>query len=191
LEATVKRDQKNQLCAKGDHIISYRALPHVLNVKRVINAEEAIELFVLLLHLVTLDKKIVLNALPDLSAQIQVVPNFHHQFARTGRLVWKALQLVLYVKQVSTASKASIITVLLEHTTPILDQTCRQHVYRALQDRSAQKGRKRQHHVVLEIIVIQALQYVPRVLLEHSTPFLHRVHVKCALQDRSVQKGRK
>ena len=103
MEATVKRDQKNQLCAKGDHIISYKALPHALSVKRVINAEEAIELFVLLVHLVTLDKKIVLNALPDLSAQIQLVPNSHHHLVRMGSIVWKALQLVLYVQQVSTA----------------------------------------------------------------------------------------
>ena len=117
MEATVKRDQTNQLCAKGDHILSYKVLPHVLNVKRATHAEEAIELFVLLVHLVTLDKKIVLNALPVLSAQIQVVPNFHHQFARTGRLVWKALQLVLHVKQVSTALRASIIIVVLELTT--------------------------------------------------------------------------
>ena len=97
MEATVKRDQTNQLCAKGDHILSYKALPHVLNVKRATHAEEAIELFVLLVHLVTLDKKIVLNALLDLSAKRQV-QNSHHQFARTGRLVWKELQLVLYVK---------------------------------------------------------------------------------------------
>ena len=79
MEATVKRDQTNQLCAKEDHIISYKALPHVLNVKLVINAEEALELFVLFVHLVALVKKIVLNALLDLSAQIQV-PNSHHQF---------------------------------------------------------------------------------------------------------------
>ncbi len=70
MEATVKRDQTNQLCAKGDLIISYKALPRVLNVKRAIHAEEAIELFVLLVHLVALGKKIVLIALPDLSAQI-------------------------------------------------------------------------------------------------------------------------
>jgi hypothetical protein len=50
-------------------------------VKRVIHAEEAIELFVLLVHLVTLDKKFVLIALPVLFAQMQLVPNSHHQFA--------------------------------------------------------------------------------------------------------------
>ena len=113
MEATVKRDQTNQLCAKGDHILSYKALPHVLNVKRATHAEEAIELFVLLVHLVASDKKIVLNALPDLFALMQLVPNFHHQLA--------------------------------------------------LQDRPVQKGQKLQQHVVLEIIVIQALQYVPNV----------------------------
>ena len=87
MEATVKRDQTNQLCAKGDHIISYKVLPHVLNVKRATHAEEAIELFVLLVHLVILDKKFVLIALPVLSAQIQLVPNSHHQLARMGRIV--------------------------------------------------------------------------------------------------------
>ena len=116
MEATVKRDQTNQLCAKGDHILSYKVLPHVLNVKRATHAEEAIELFVLLVHLVTLDKKIVLNALWDLSAKRQV-PNSHHQFARMGFIVWKALQLVLNVKEVSTALRASIIIVVLELTT--------------------------------------------------------------------------
>ncbi len=159
MEATVKRDQTNQLCAKGDLIISYKALPRVLNVKRAIHAEEAIELFVLLVHLVTLDKKIVLNVLLDLSAKRQV-PNSRHQFARMDRIVWKALQLVLHVQQVSFVLRASIIIVLLEHTTPILGKA---HVKRALQDISAQKGLKHTQYVLLEIIVIQALQYVPHV----------------------------
>ena len=34
------------------------------------------------------------------------------------------------------------------------------------------------------------LQNVPHVLLEHSTPLLHRAHVKRALQDHTAQKGR-
>ena len=119
MEATVKRDQTNQLCAKGDHILSYKALPHVLNVKRATHAEEAIELFVLLVHLVILDKKFVLIALPVLSVQMQLVPNSHHQFARMGRIVWKALKIVLHVRWVSIALMASIIIVLLEHTTSI------------------------------------------------------------------------
>ncbi len=86
--------------------------------KRATHAEEAIELFVLLVHLVTLDKKFVLIALPDLSAKRQV-QNSHHQFARMGRIVWKALKLVLYVQWVSIALMASIIIVLQEHTTSI------------------------------------------------------------------------
>ena len=138
MEATVKRDQTNQLCAKGDHILSYKALPHVLNVKRATHAEEAIELFVLLVHLVTLVKKIVLNALLDLSAKRQV-QNSHHQFARTGFLVWKALQLVLFVLKVSTALRASIIIVLLELGVRVMARQTKANVYRVQNMESAQK----------------------------------------------------
>jgi len=138
LEATVKRDQTNQLCAKGDHILSYKALPNVLNVKRATHAEEAIELFVLFVHLVTLDKKIVLNALLDLSAKRQV-PNSHHQFARTINIVWKALQVVIIVDQVSTALMASIIIVLLELIIRVIGRQAKAIVYRVQTMESAQK----------------------------------------------------
>ena len=100
MEATVKRDQTNQLCAKGDHIISYKVLPHVLNVKRATHAEEAIELFVLLVHLVTLDKKIVLNALLDLSA----LKDHHSQQSVNQELIVEWVhQIVLHVMPVTTA----------------------------------------------------------------------------------------
>ena len=77
-----------------------------------------------------------------------------------GRIVWKALQLVLHVQKVNSVSRASILTVLLEHTTPILGKV---HVKRALKEITAKKERQREQYVVLEIIVLKTVQNVNNV----------------------------